>query len=73
MKTLPDTRTLLWWITDDPQLSHRVHEIIRDARNDLFLSAGSEWEMAIKARLGKLDLPDNVQGFISEQLAINAI
>jgi len=73
MKILLDTHTFLWWITDSPQLSPRVREIIRDARNDLFLSAASGWEMAIKAKLGKLDLPDNLEGFISEQLAINAI
>jgi PIN domain nuclease of toxin-antitoxin system len=58
--------TFLWWITDDPQLSHRVREIIRDARNDLFLSAASGWEMAIKAQLGKLDLPGNLEGFIQD-------
>ncbi len=73
MKALLDTHTFLWWITDKPQLSHLAREIITDADNELFLSAASGWEMVIKARLGKLQLPDNADSFISEQLALNAI
>jgi len=73
MKALLDTHTFLWWITDNPQLSPLAREIITDADNELFLSAASGWEMVIKARLGKLQLPDNADSFISEQLALNAI
>lgn len=73
MRALLDTHTFLWWITDDPQLSPRVREIISDGANELFLSAASGWEMAIKAKLGRLHLPDNLESFIFEQLAINAI
>jgi len=73
MKGLLDTHTFLWWITDNPQLSPRVREILSNGDNVLFLSAVSGWEMAIKAKLGKLHLPENLEGFISEQLAVNAI
>jgi len=73
MKALLDTHTFLWWITDKPKLSPLAREIITDADNELFLSAASGWEMVIKARLGKLQLPDNADSFISEQLALNAI
>lgn len=73
MRALLDTHTFLWWITDNPQLSSHVREIIRDGNNELFLSAASGWEIAIKAQLGRLHLPDNLEHFISEQLTINAI
>lgn len=73
MKALLDTHTFLWWITDTPQLSSRVREIISNSDNTIFLSAVSGWEMAIKAKLGKLLLPENLENFISEQLAVNAI
>lgn len=73
MKGLLDTHTFLWWITENPQLSPRVREIVSNGDNVLFLSAVSGWEMAIKAKLGKLHLPENLEGFISEQLAVNAI
>lgn len=37
------------------------------------LSAVSGWEIAIKSRLGKLKLPADLQGFVAEQLRVNAI
>lgn len=73
MRVLLDTHTFLWWITDDSRLSTRVREIIGNVDNHLLLSAASGWEMAIKARIGKLRLPDNPESFISEQLSLNEI
>lgn len=73
MRALLDTHAFLWWITASSQLSPRAREVIGDGENQLFLSAASGWEIAIKARLGKLRLPDHFEAFISEQLAANAI
>lgn len=73
MKALLDTHTFLWWITDDPKLSSHVRGIISDGDNELFLSAASGWEIAIKAKLGRIKLPDKPELFISEQLVHNAI
>ena len=49
MRALLDTRTFLWWNMDDPQLSHAARQFIADGRNELFFSAASAWEIAIKA------------------------
>ncbi len=73
MKVLLDTHAFLWWITDDPRLSPRAREIIADGTNVLFLSASSGWEIAIKAKLGRLRLPDEPERFILKQLESNAI
>lgn len=77
MKALLDTHTFLWWITDNPQLSPRARDLIADSANDVYLSAVSGWEIAIKAQLGKLRLPENVlqtiPQFVMTQLALNAI
>lgn len=73
MKALLDTHVFLWWITTDPRLSKRAREIISNGRNELFLSAASGWEMAIKTNLGRLQLPGDLERFIPEQLALNAI
>ena len=73
MRALLDTHAFLWWVTDDAHLSSRARAIIADGDNELFLSAASGWEMAIKTRLGKLHLPDNPASFVFEQLRINAI
>lgn len=71
MRALLDTHTFLWWITDDPRLSARAREVIGDGENKIFLSAASGWEMAIKAKLGKLRLPGDPVSFIAEQIAVN--
>lgn len=73
MRVLLDTHTFLWWITDDKQLSLTARGIIGDSQNELFLSVASGWEIAIKAQLGKLKMPSNLEQFIVEQLLHNAI
>jgi PIN domain nuclease of toxin-antitoxin system len=39
------------------KLSSATHALLIDPENELFLSAASSWEIAIKWRLGKLPLP----------------
>lgn len=73
MRFLLDTHVFLWWISDDARLSVAARGIISDPENDLFLSAASGWEIAVKAGLGRLKLPDDLESFIAEQLAANAI
>lgn len=73
MKLLLDTHVFLWWIAGDPRLPSKINEIIRNVENKLFLSAASGWEIAIKANLGRLQLPSELKDFISEQLVINDI
>ncbi len=73
MKVLLDTHTFLWWISDVPQLSLKAREIISNVENELFLSAASGWEIAIKTGLGKLKLPADITPFILDQMNINAI
>jgi PIN domain nuclease of toxin-antitoxin system len=73
MKVLFDTHTFIWWITDSSRLSSTVRDIVSDGSNQLFFSAASGWEIAIKAQLGKLQLPNTPQQFIMEQLLVNSI
>jgi|MudIll2142460700_1097286.scaffolds.fasta_scaffold49214_2 PIN domain nuclease of toxin-antitoxin system len=73
MKVLLDTHTFLWWITDDPKLSLRVRGIISEGENEIFISAATGWEIAIKSQIGRLKLPDEPQRFILEQMKINGM
>jgi len=73
MRLLLDTHAFLWWITDDARLSEKAREIMGDGKNQLFFSAASGWEIAIKAKLGKLKVSDDLERFIPEQVALNAI
>ncbi len=56
VKYLLDTPALLWWWTDDPQLSTRAKSLICNEGNSIFVSAASAWEIATKHRLGKLSI-----------------
>ena len=71
MRALLDTHALLWWVTNNPQFSPTVQAIIADRNNQLFFSAASGWEIAIKAQLGKLVLPSQPEQYIANQLALN--
>ena len=73
MRLLLDTHTFLWWVTDDARLSSQARALIADNSNDLYLSAASGWEIAIKAQLGRLRLPEHAPQFVMAQLALNAI
>lgn len=71
MKLLLDTHAFLWWITGSDRVSHHARDAISDTANEVYVSAASGWELAIKASLGRVALPDDLEGFLSEQLATN--
>ena len=70
MKVLLDTHTFLWWTTDDPLLSARAKEIIADGENEIFLSAASAWEIALKTAKGRLILPEPPEQYISSRMSV---
>ncbi|OFX32307.1 MAG: twitching motility protein PilT [Armatimonadetes bacterium RBG_16_67_12] len=71
MKLLLDTHAFLWWITGSEHLSEPARAAIADGANEVYFSAASGWELAIKASLGRVVLPDALEEFMSEQLATN--
>ena len=71
MKVLLDTHAFLWWITDDDQLSTPAREAIRTRGNRVFVSAASGWEIITKSRIGRLTLPQPVDGFIARHMEEN--
>ncbi|MEH2043489.1 type II toxin-antitoxin system VapC family toxin [Nostoc sp.] len=71
MRALLDTHAFIWWVTNDPQLSANARNVIADSDNILFLSVVSAWEIVIKNKLGKLNLPEPVEEYIPSRLAIN--
>ena len=54
LKLLLDTHTLLWTIGKTKELSDIVYKAIKNTDNDVFASAVSLWEIALKFSLGKL-------------------
>ena len=59
MKLLLDTHVVLWWLADMP-IEVSAQEAIADGRNELYVSAASAWEIAIKRSSGKLKFDGDV-------------
>lgn len=55
MKLLLDTHLLLWAAGNPARLSAAARALIEESENDLFFSAASLWEIAIKRNLGRDD------------------
>jgi PIN domain nuclease of toxin-antitoxin system len=53
MRLLLDTHVLLWWLADEP-LAPAAAEAIAEPANDVWVSAASIWEIAIKRAAGRL-------------------
>lgn len=54
MRLLLDTHIFLWAITGSPLLKAPVRRYIESAQ-EVYVSAASIWEIAIKTRLGKIE------------------
>jgi len=55
MRVLLDTHVLLWTLSDDPRLTVKARRLIESAA-DIYVSAATFWELAIKVGLGKLNV-----------------
>ncbi len=73
MKYLLDTHSLIWFISGDPQLSTHARNLMDNEDNELFISIGSLWEMAIKFSVGKLNLSQPFPEMFPDQLVCNSI
>jgi len=71
MNILLDTHTLLWALTDEAKLSERVRKLLPNA--DTWFSVASLWEILIKARIGKMPLPQPTGPFIMSKLRDNGV
>ncbi|HEY0801598.1 MAG TPA: type II toxin-antitoxin system VapC family toxin [Steroidobacteraceae bacterium] len=54
MRLLLDTHIFLWAVMGDSALKAPVRRVIEEA-DEVYVSAASIWEIAIKARLGKIE------------------
>jgi PIN domain nuclease of toxin-antitoxin system len=68
-----DTCTFLWMADDAPELSTQARTLVTNPDNEVYLSAASEWEIAIKHMLGKLSLPEPPRQFVPTQRTLLAL
>ena len=66
MKLLLDTCTFLWIVAGAPELSDRARRAFTAPDNEVYLSAVSAWEIAVKHGLGRLPLPTPPSDFVPE-------
>jgi PIN domain nuclease of toxin-antitoxin system len=59
MSLLIDTRVLLWWLADDVSLSDEVKSTL-DNEPEVYVSAATVWEIAIKQAIGKIVQPTDL-------------
>lgn len=67
MNLLLDTHVLLCWERQDAALNAEARKAIENPSNNVFISAASVWEIAIKRRPGKLTF----QGSASSAIGAN--
>lgn len=65
---LVDTHVWLWMQSDPDRLRDESRAILQEIRNSIFFSAASAWEIAIKHRLGKLQLPEAPASYVPDRM-----
>ena len=73
VRYLLDTHTVLWFITEDEELSDRARRLILDSNNEIFLSIASLWEIAIKVNIEKLALDKPFNQLFPDELDSHGI
>ena len=71
MKALLDTHTFLWWNMNAPELSPTAREFIADDGHEIFVSAATAWEIAIKYGKGRLELPEPPDHYVANRLNLH--
>ncbi len=69
MRLLLDSHALIWAMDDPSRLSPKAAGGLENPANDLFLSAGTIWEIAIKVGLKKLALSLPFRNWMSQAIA----
>lgn len=67
MRLLLDTHTFLWWTEDSPRLPKRFRAAIAERTNDVFVSAVTVWEIAVKRRAGRIAFAGEIAEEIKKQ------
>lgn len=73
MKLLLDTVTFLWLVAEPERLTPSVREAASEPANDVYLSAVSAWEIAVKHAIGRLPLPEAPERFVPRERSRHGI
>jgi PIN domain nuclease of toxin-antitoxin system len=66
---LLDTGIWLWSLWEPERISRKAREVMSDLSHEVFLSAVTSWEIAIKSAAGKLNLPEPPTSYVPRRMA----
>jgi len=69
VRILLDTQCWLWMAVTPERLSKRARMQVEENSQELYLSAASAWEIAIKYSIGKLPLPMSAEEYVPSRAA----
>jgi PIN domain nuclease of toxin-antitoxin system len=69
VRALIDSHSLIWAVDDPAKLGPTAATTIQDPANELLMSAGTLWEIAINVGLGKLTLSRLYRDWMNQALA----
>jgi PIN domain nuclease of toxin-antitoxin system len=69
VRYLLDTGVWLWSLLEPERISPRARKALSDPSHEVFLSAATSWEVAIKSAIGKLTLPEAPGTFVPRRMA----
>ncbi|SRR5713226_2084180 len=73
MKYLLDTMVWLWSVGPSERIGSTGLEILANGEEEVYFSAASSWEIAIKVRLGKFQLPEAPTRYVPKRLSEQGI
>jgi PIN domain nuclease of toxin-antitoxin system len=68
MTYLLDTGVWLWSLSEPERIARRARDVIGDLSQQVFLSAVTAWEVAIKAGTGKLTLSEPPGSYVPRRM-----
>ncbi len=73
MKYLLDTSVWLWSLTGSDRINSKGLQVLAGGTDDLYLSAASSWEIAIKSAIGRLHMPEPAATYVPKRMAVQGI
>lgn len=73
MSYLLDTGIWIWSVGDPQRIPSKARSILADKTQEIFLSAVTSWEVAIKAASGKLRLPEAPGSYVPSRMVLQGL
>jgi len=67
MRFLLDTMVWLWSVGEVARLNKEARDLLMAPEHELYFSAASVWEIAIKVSIGRLQLPEPLRPLVSRE------